>query len=87
MSDFSQKRKFGPSLNRIFLCVFGADHLGAGLHLRCFGIAPGLSELGGIWHCHVWTPPVLQGENQFEAAVELAVMYPAFSLRCVDRWP
>ena len=38
-------------------------------------------------HCHVWTPPVLQGENRFETAVELAVMYPAFSLRYTDRWP
>ena len=38
-------------------------------------------------HCHVWTPPVLQGENRFETAVELAVMYPAFSLRYADRWP
>ncbi len=26
----SQKRTFGPSLNRIFLCVFRADHFGAG---------------------------------------------------------
>ena len=31
-------------------------------------------------HCHVWTPPVLQGENRFETAVELAVMYRPF--RC-----
>ena len=38
-------------------------------------------------HCLVWTPPVLQGENRFETAVELAVMYPAFSLRYTDRWP
>ena len=37
--------------------------------------------------CHVWTPPVLQGENLFEVAVELAVMYPALSLRYADRWP
>ena len=41
----------------------------------------------GERHCHVWTPPVLQGENRFETAVELAVMYPAFSLRYTDRWP
>ena len=38
-------------------------------------------------HCHVWTPPVMQGENLFGTAVELAVMYPAFSLRYADRWP
>jgi hypothetical protein len=37
--------------------------------------------------CHVWTPPVKQGENLFKTAVELAVMYPAFVLRYADRWP
>ena len=41
----------------------------------------------GIGRCHVWTPRVLQGENRFESAAELAVMYPAFSLRYADRWP
>ena len=48
------------------------------------------SEASGdplVRHCHVWTPPVLQGENRFETAVELAVMYPAFALRYADRWP
>ena len=29
----------------------------------------------------------MRGENRFETAVELAVMYPAFSLRYTDRWP
>ena len=29
----------------------------------------------------------LQVENRFETAVELAVMYPAFSLQYTDRWP
>ncbi len=33
MSAYSQKRTFGPSLNRIFLSVFGPDRLGAGFHL------------------------------------------------------
>ena len=41
-----------------------------------------LSHLKG--RCHVWTPPVLQGKNGLETAVELAVMYPAFLLRYAD---
>ncbi len=30
MSAYSQKRTFVASLNRIFLCVFHADHFGVG---------------------------------------------------------
>ena len=52
-----------------------------------FGANLSLTDNPCSRHYHVWTPPVLQGENRFETAVELAVMYPAFSLRYTDRWP
>ncbi len=48
MSAYSQKRTFGPSLNRIFLSVLGPDRLGASLHPLCLIGARGLSEQGSI---------------------------------------
>jgi len=66
-------------------CLDNALHPFKGEALPTFKGKTPYEALRGV--CHVWTPPVLQGENRFETAVELAVMYPAFSLRYADRWP
>ena len=48
MSALGQKRTFGLSLNRIFLCVLNADRFGAGLHLFRLVPTSSLPQEGGV---------------------------------------
>jgi hypothetical protein len=44
-------------------------------------------RIGNNEYCLVRTSLVVQGEKRFEAALELAVMYPALSRRYADLRP